>query len=117
MLRVLSMTRQSVSDLAIRSRSEQRKILLNLIESIEGMQRTHRKLGIGGVDQHRELDLGGGDGADVDFARGERRKGRGGDAGMAAHAAADHRDLGNVGGAVEPRVAYFALRRSDGVAG
>jgi hypothetical protein len=32
------------------------------------------KLRIGGVDQHRKLDLRRRDGADVDVARGQRRK-------------------------------------------
>ena len=39
----------------------------------------------------------------------------GGDAGMAAHADADHRNLGDVGGAVEPGIADRLLRLGDGV--
>src|SRR6202034_1787208 len=66
---------------------------------------------------HRELDLGGGDGADVDVAGGECGERPGGDAGMAAHAAADHRDFGDVGGAVEARIADPGLGPGDGVAG
>ena len=69
--------------------------------AIQPMQRAHRKLGVGGVDQHRELDLRRGDGADVDAAAGQRLEGVGGDAGVAAHADADHRDLGDVGRAVD----------------
>ena len=38
------------------------------------MQRADREFRIGGVDQHRKLDLGGGNGADVDIARGQRRE-------------------------------------------
>src|SRR6266511_2807223 len=44
------------------------------------MQRAHRKLGVGRLDQQRELDLGGGDGADVDAALGERAECLGGHA-------------------------------------
>src|SRR5258707_10764884 len=82
---------------------------LRLVEPVECMQRAHRQFGIGGVDQHRELDLGGGDGADVDIALGQRLESLRRHPGMAAHAAADHRNLGDVGGAVEPRIADFAL--------
>src|ERR1700722_12844889 len=55
------------------------KILLNLIQPIERVQRPHRQFRVGGVDQHRKLDFGGGDGADVDIARGQRIKRLGGD--------------------------------------
>ena len=61
------------------------------------MQRAHRQLGIGRVDQHADLDLGGGDGLDVDALLGQRLEHLCGDAGMAAHADADDRDLGHVG--------------------
>ena len=90
---------------------------LNLVQPVERVQRAHREFGVGGIDQHRKLDLGGGDGADVDVARGEGGERLRRDAGMAAHAAADHRDLGDVGGAVEPRIADPGLGRGDGVAG
>ncbi len=55
-----------------------------------------RKLGVGRIDQHREFDLRRGDGADVDAAGGQRLEGLGRDAGVAAHADADHRHLRHV---------------------
>src|SRR4030088_364222 len=88
-----------------------------LIEPVERVQGAYREFGVGGVDQHRKLDLGGGDGADVDIARGQRRERLCRDAGMAAHAAADHGNLRHIGGAVEPRIADLALGRRNGVAG
>src|SRR3984957_1083498 len=93
------------------------KQALGLIEPVERMQRAYRKLGIGGVDQYRKLDFGGGDGADVDVACGQGGERLGGDTGMAAHAAADHRKLRDIGGAVEPDIADLGLGRGDGIAG
>src|SRR5665647_1917532 len=87
-----------------------------LIEPVERVQRAHREFGIGGVDQHRKLDFGGGYGADVDVARGKGGKRLGGDTGMAAHAAADDGDFGDVGGAVEPRITDPGLGAGDGIA-
>src|SRR4029077_12839288 len=78
-----------------------RKVLRILfIQIIQAVQGAHRQLGGVGVDQERELDLRGGDGADVDAVLGQRLEGLGGDAGVAAHADPDHRHLGDVGGAV-----------------
>src|SRR3984957_18561547 len=91
--------------------------LSSLIEPIERVQRTHRKFSIGGVDEYRKLDFGGGDGTDVDIARGQGGERLGGDTGMAAHATADHRNLRNVRGAVEPDIADRGLGRGDGIAG
>src|SRR6185437_14364803 len=68
--------------------------ILRLVQPVQRMQRAHRQFGIGGIDQHRELDLGGRDGADIDAAFRQRLKRHGGDAGVAAHADADDRDLG-----------------------
>ena len=56
-----------LSDDALSSREN----ALGLIEPVERVQRANRKFGIGGVDQHRELDLGGGDGPDIDIALGQ----------------------------------------------
>src|SRR5882757_3909534 len=95
--------------LAINPCAKRQKIVLGFVEPVERMQRAHREFGIGGVDQHRELDFGGGNGADVDIALEQRLERLGCYAGMAAHAAADHRNLGHVGGAVEPRIADLAL--------
>src|SRR5580658_1062259 len=66
------------------------------VEPIERVERAHRKLGIDLVDQHRELDLGSGDGANVDALLGQGPEGARGDAGMRAHADADGRDLHHV---------------------
>jgi hypothetical protein len=65
--------------------------ILNLVEPIERVQRSHGKFGIGGVDQHRKLDFGSGDGADVDIAGGKRGKGLGGNTGMATSVALSSR--------------------------
>src|SRR5438132_1172723 len=65
------------------------------------MQRADCKFGIGGIDQQRELDLRGGDGADVDPALGERLERLRGHTCVAAHPDADHRDLCDVVRAVE----------------
>src|SRR5207302_322831 len=65
--------------------------------------------GVIGVDQQRELDLGGGDGTDVDALLGQCLECLGGDAGMAAHPNADHRDLGYVVGSIQPLVADLRL--------
>src|SRR6202171_4380412 len=91
--------------------------LVTLAEPIERVQRPYGEFGIGGVDQYRKLDFGGGDGADVDVAGGKRCKRFRGDAGMAAIAAADQRDFCDMGAAVEPRVTDSALRTGDSVAG
>src|SRR3954447_5104163 len=56
------------------------------IEAIDAVQRPHCELGIGGIDQDRDLDLGGGDRLDVDPLLGQRLEHLGGNAGMAAHA-------------------------------
>src|SRR6478609_8664743 len=61
----------------------------SFVQPVEGMERTHRKFRIDGVDQHRELDLGRCDRANVDALFGERLEGAGRYAGMAAHADAD----------------------------
>src|SRR5206468_10293991 len=53
----------------------------------------------------------------VDIARGKRGKSFRGNAGMAAHAAADYGDLRDIGGAVEPSVTDSALGAGDGIAG
>ena len=50
------------------------------------MQRAHRKLGVGGVDQHGKLDLRGCNGPDVDLSLGKCGERHGGDAGVAAKA-------------------------------
>ena len=55
-----------------------REIVLGLVEPIQRVQRAHRKFGVGGVDQHRKLDLGRGDGANVDVAAGQRLERLGG---------------------------------------
>src|ERR1700761_1435529 len=74
---------------------------LRLVETVERVQRANRQFRVGGIDQYRKLDFRGRDGADVDVARGQRRERLGGDAGMRAHAAADYRDFGDVGRAVD----------------
>ena len=62
------------------------------------------------VDQYRYLDFRRRDGADVDALAGQRLETVGGDAGVAAHADADDRDLGDVGRALHRLVADRAPR-------
>ena len=58
----------------------------NRLETVQLHARTSQ-LGVVGVDQERELDLRGGDSADVDAVLGQRLEGLGsGDPGVAAHA-------------------------------
>src|SRR5689334_921158 len=73
------------------------------------MQSPYRKLGVGGFDQHRYLDFGGRDCPDVDPFLGKRLESVGGDAGMAAHADADDRHLGDVGGPLDDLAADCCL--------
>lgn len=61
------------------------------------MQSANGQFGIGTVDQDRNLDLGGGDGLDVDVLLGKRLEGAGSNASMAAHADTDDRNLGKAG--------------------
>src|SRR5579863_32916 len=86
-----------------------------VIEIVQRMQRAHGKFGKGGVNQKRKLDLGRGNGADIDGALGQRAERLRGDAGMAAHADTDDGNLGHVGGAIEPRITDRALRLSNDV--
>ena len=72
-------------------------LLILRIEPVGGVEHAHRELGIFLGDQHRDLDLRGGDGEDVDAAVGERLEHRRGDAGIGAHADADRADLDDVG--------------------
>src|SRR5581483_5619850 len=81
------------------------------------VQGAHGEVGLGGLDQHGEFDLRGGDGEDVDLVFGQRLEGPGGDAGVAAHADADDRHLGDVGRPVEPLEADLALGLVEGDAG
>src|SRR5664279_3372578 len=69
------------------------------------MQSPYRKLGVGGVDQYRYLDFRRRDGPDVDALGGQGLEAVGGDPGVAAHADADDRDLGDVGRALDRLVA------------
>src|SRR5919206_2921866 len=48
------------------SRQSSRPSASHRIEAIDAVQRPHCELRIGGIDQHRNLDLGGGDRLDVD---------------------------------------------------
>src|SRR3954463_9923552 len=59
-----------------------RKDFLRFVQSVQRVQGAHGQFGVGGVDQHRKLDFGGGDGADVDLLLRKRRKRLGCDAGM-----------------------------------
>src|SRR5258706_13832697 len=93
------------SSSATRAPKRSRRSALRLVQLVEVMQRPHRELGVLGVDQEREFDLGGGDGADVDLAIGQRLERPRRDAGVAAHADYDHRYLGAAGRAVEPLIA------------
>src|ERR1700691_5269865 len=72
-----------------------------LIETVDGVQGTHREFRIGSIDQYRELDLRGGDRPDVDALVGERLEGDRGDAGMAAHADPDGRDFRHIASALQ----------------
>src|ERR1700689_2895301 len=83
------------------------------IEAVERMQRAHGELGKGGVNQKRKLDLRGSNGADIDGALGQGAEGFRRHAGMAAHADADNRNLGDIGGAVEALEADRFLRLGD----
>src|ERR1700722_19587792 len=67
------------------------------IEAVGGMQRAYGQLGVFGADEDGDFYLAGGNHLDVDALAGERRKHRAGDAGVAAHAGADHADLGDIG--------------------
>src|SRR5579871_1269970 len=61
------------------------------------MQSPYRKLGMGGVDQNGDFDLGGRNRADIDALVGERLEGARRHPGMRPHADADDRDLADVG--------------------
>src|SRR5262249_36282389 len=73
----------------------------SLVEPVERMERAHGKLGISSIDEHREFDLGGGDGANVDVARGESLERLRRDAGVTAHPYPDHRTFCHILSAVE----------------
>ena len=55
-----------------RSRARSSRSASSASSPIGGVQHAHRELGIFLVDQHRDLDLGGGDREDVDAAVGQR---------------------------------------------
>src|SRR3546814_10596419 len=71
------------------------------IEALGVVQYAYRKLGIILLEQHAYLDLRRGDRLDVDAAFAQRLEHRRGDTGVAAHADADHRDLGDAGVVLE----------------
>src|SRR5215831_1698884 len=66
-------------------RRRRHKPALSLVQAVERMQRAHREVGLRGVDQHRKLDLGCGDGEDVDLLPRQRLEGARRDAGVAPH--------------------------------
>src|SRR5215475_14698082 len=83
---------------------------LRLVQTVERVQGAHRQVGLISLDQHREFDLGCGDGENIDFLLRKSLEGLCRDAGMAAHADADNRDLGDVGRSVKPFEADCTLR-------
>src|SRR5690606_13082660 len=68
---------------------------LLLIEPVDGMQSPDGKFSVRAVDQNGNLDFRRRDRTNIDALLGERPECRRGNAGMAAHADADHRDLGH----------------------
>ena len=68
------------------------------------MQGAHRKLGVGRVDQYADFDLGCGDRLDIDAFFGKRAEHLRGNAGVASHANADRRHLGDVGRAAQVQI-------------
>src|SRR5215475_14646745 len=75
---------------------------LRLVQTVERVEGTHCQVGLIGLDQNREFDLGCGDGEDIDFLLRKSLEGLRRDTRMTAHADADNRDLGNVGRSIEP---------------
>ena len=73
--------------------AENRRLLVQLVER---MQRTHGQLGVIGIDQQGKLDLRRRNCTNVDPFFCQSLEGLGGDAGVAAHADADNRDLRDV---------------------
>src|SRR4029079_7662165 len=70
------------------------------IKPVERVQGADRKIGLGGLDQHGEFYLRGGDGEDIDLLAGQSLERLGGDAGMATHADANDRNLRDIGRSV-----------------
>src|SRR5262249_51174148 len=52
---------------------------------VQAVQRAHRQLGINGIDQYTDFDLGGGDGQNIDAALGQGLEHLRGDPGVTAH--------------------------------
>src|SRR4029078_8091546 len=75
--------------------------VLTAVQAEQGMQSPHRKLGIGSIDQYADFDLRGRNRLDIDAFFGKGAEHLGGNAGVAAHADADGRDLGDVRGAAQ----------------
>src|SRR5215472_14200434 len=48
---------------------------LPLIQSVQRMQRPHRQVGLGGLNQHREFNFRGGDGENIDLLLGQGLEG------------------------------------------
>src|SRR5579885_129551 len=67
------------------------------VKAVGGVQAAYGELGVLLGDQHADLDLRGGDHLDVDSLLGQGVEHALGDAGMAAHADADDRDLDDIG--------------------
>src|SRR5690606_22625693 len=76
------------------------RALLNLssrsVQLEGGVQSTHGQLQVLLLDDHRDLDLGGGDHLDVDGFLGQGLEHAAGDTGMGTHADADDGNLGDV---------------------
>src|SRR5262249_31741022 len=102
-----------MTDQAIVRRNAKRGESGCFIESIQRMQRAHCEFGESSVNQKRKLYLGGGNSANIDGSLGQSLERLRRDAGMAAHADADHRNLGDIGGAVEPGVTDRTLGFGD----
>src|SRR5262245_63381395 len=73
------------------------------------MQGSHRKLGVGRVNQYTDLDLRGGDRLDIDAFFGKRAEHLRGNAGVAAHADTYRGYLGDVGRAAQVQIADLIL--------
>src|SRR6185295_10885121 len=80
-----------------------------LAQVVEAVQRPHRQLSINRIDQDADLNLRRGYGEDIDAALGQGLEHLGGDTGVAAHADADHGDLGHVGGTFHLKIADLLL--------
>src|SRR3974390_3822628 len=77
------------ANLSLRRAEVAALLSLAAVQSEQGMQGPHRKLGVGRINQYADFDLGGRNRLDIDAFFGKRAEHLGGDAGVASHADAD----------------------------